>query len=136
MRLVADTSIIFSIFKSSSFTRKMLSAYKLELFAPKQLFEELKKYSETICLKSKITKEKFQENLELLKYVISQKQTEPYFEEITKKSISHKEDAVFLALAMEMKIPLWSNDAHFKEQNLVKVFTTKELYEFLKSKIG
>ncbi len=32
------------------------------------------------------------------------------------------------------KCPIWSNDPHFKEQSLVRVFTTEELVEYLKSK--
>ena len=51
------------------------------------------------------------------------------------KLISDPDDTEYLALSLSMnKCPIWSNDPHFKEQSLVKVFTTAELAGFLKSK--
>jgi len=40
-------------------------------------------------------------------------------------------DSPFLALALALDSPIWTNDAHLKQQNLVDVYTTKELLEFL-----
>jgi predicted nucleic acid-binding protein len=40
-------------------------------------------------------------------------------------------DSPFLALALALNCPLWSNDGHFKKQNLVKTYTTKKIVEFL-----
>ena len=59
MKLVVDTSIIFSLFKSNSFTNKLLKEYKIELFAPKEIIKELLKYSKLICSKAKLTEENF-----------------------------------------------------------------------------
>ncbi len=39
------------------------------------------------------------------------------FKDKTDKLISHKADASFLALALELNTPIWSNDEHFKERN-------------------
>lgn len=72
MKLVVDTSIVFSLFKSNSFTNKLLKENKIELFAPKELIEELSKYSKLICSKSRITKEKFSEH----EFEIRQKEIE------------------------------------------------------------
>ena len=51
------------------------------------------------------------------------------------KLISDPDDTEYLALSLALnKCPIWSNDPHFKEQSVVRIFTTKELVEFLKSK--
>jgi predicted nucleic acid-binding protein len=40
-------------------------------------------------------------------------------------------DSPFIALAMLLNCPIWSNDAHFKRQNVIKSYTTKELIDIL-----
>jgi predicted nucleic acid-binding protein len=42
------------------------------------------------------------------------------------------DDSLFLALAMSLNCPIWSNDEHFKRQSSVKAFTTRELISSLK----
>lgn len=42
------------------------------------------------------------------------------------------DDVPYLALALFLDIPIWSNDGDFKEQSLVKVYTTTELLQTLK----
>lgn len=131
MRLVIDTSIVFSLFKSDSFTKQLLSEYNLELFAPKELVEELLKYSSLICSKSKVSKETFLLDVKRLHELIEFKIPLQISILKAEKLISHKNDVPFLALAIELNIPIWSNDEHFREQCSVKVFTTEELKRFL-----
>ncbi len=133
MKLVVDTSVIFSLFKSNSFTNKLLKEYSIELFAPKELIEELSKYSKVICSKSGVTKEKFLKDISLLSEIIELKNSSDSFKDKADKLISHKTDVPFLALALELNIPIWSNDPHFKEQSEVPVFTTERLSKFLDS---
>lgn len=133
MKLVVDTSIVFSLFKSDSFTNRLLKENNIELFAPNELIKELSSYSEIICSKSKITKEKFLKNISLLLGIIELRNALPSFEDKADKLISHKTDVPFLSLAMELNIPIWSNDPHFKEQFLIPVFTTEELIKLLSS---
>ncbi len=40
-------------------------------------------------------------------------------------------DVPYLAIAMHLHIPLWSNDAVLKDQRAVPVYTTEELLELL-----
>lgn len=132
MKLVVDTSIVFSLFKAGSSTNKLLKEYKLELFAPKELIEELYKYSEDIASKANISNERFLQDISLLSEFIELRNASKSFEDKADKLISHKTDVPFLALALELKIPIWSNDPHFKEQSLVKVYATGELLSELK----
>ena len=133
MKLVVDTNIIFALFKSNSFTNKLLKEYNIELFAPNELIEELSKYSKLICSKSKITEKRFLEDVSLLSELIELKKPSQFFNNKANKLISHKTDVPFLALALELNIPIWSNDLHFKEQSSVKVFNTEELIKLLSS---
>ncbi len=42
-------------------------------------------------------------------------------------------DSPFLALAMKLNCPIWSNDRHMKQQREVKTYTTEEFIgEFIK----
>lgn len=131
MKLVVDTNVVFSLFKSDSFTNKLLKRYKLELFAPEKLIRELHKYSREVCLKARISEKKFLEDVFLLPEIIQFRNPLSFFEEKADKLISHKEDVSFLALALQLGIPTWSNDPHLKQQSLARVFTTQELVEKL-----
>lgn len=133
MKLIVDTSIIFSLFKSDSFTKQLMSKHNFELFAPKEIIDELSKYCDLICSKSKISKDKFLSDVKRLSDLIELKNPSHSFILKADKLISHKGDVPFLALAMEIGIPIWSNDEHFKEQCEVKAFTTEELDKFLDS---
>src|SRR4030042_1600157 len=131
MRLVVDTNVVFSLFKSDSFTNRLLRQHKLELFAPAKLIIELYKYSKEICSKAKVSEEKLLEDISLLPNIIEFKNPMPSFEDKADKLISHKDDVPFLALALELNIPIWSNDDHFKEQSEVPIFKTDKLSKFL-----
>ena len=59
------------------------------------------------------------------------------FEKFLKEAnrlVSDKGDTEYVALSLSMnKAPIWSNDPDFKQQSVVKVFTTSELVKYLKS---
>ena len=40
-------------------------------------------------------------------------------------------DIDFLALALKLNLPMWSNDLKLKQQNQVKILTTKEIIQLL-----
>ena len=43
-----------------------------------------------------------------------------------------EDDTPFLALALSIENDgIWSNDTHFEEQSLIKVYKTKELLHFI-----
>ncbi len=131
MQLIADTNVIFSLFKKDSFINKLLKEHKLKLYSPRCLIEELHKYSKDICSKSKVSKDTFLEDVSLLPKLIEFREPNPFFESKASQLISDEKDVPFLALALELNIPIWSNDKHFKEQSELPVFKTSELKRFL-----
>ena len=72
----------------------------------------------------------------LLEYIIVVDESR-YIDKIKKayeicKKFDEK-DTPFIALALKLGIPIWSNDKDLKEkQNLVSVFTTKEINNFIR----
>ncbi|MGD2092269.1 MAG: PIN domain-containing protein [Candidatus Aminicenantes bacterium] len=128
---VLDTNIIFSSLLKDSSTRKIILSDIFDLFAPEFLFTEIKKYEEIILKKSGIKKENFELLLLLLQSHIA---VIPFstFSEFLKEAEEEMEkidikDAPFIALALKLKIPVWSNDLHFKKQKKVESYTTDEI---------
>lgn len=137
MELVCDTNVVFSLFKKDSFTRQLIEKYNIKLFSPDWLIKELDKYSEEICSKSNIPLKSFKEAKESVLKVIFLKEPSKNFLSKAFTLISHESDVPFLALALELNIPIWSNDPNFQESSVInsaKVFKTSELKSYLDEK--
>ena len=135
MKLIVDTNVLFSFFKSDSATRKIISDISLKLFAPKETFTELQKYKEEICNKSKINEKQFKKTIKIISSlieIIPKSNFIKYYEE-SKDFLQDdaKDDAPFVGLALYLGVPLWSNDKALKKQGKVKVFSTYELVKIL-----
>jgi predicted nucleic acid-binding protein len=130
---VLDSNIIFSSLIKESTTRKMILSDIFNLFAPEFLFTEINKYKKEILNKSGLTEEKFEILLLLIQSHIAVIPIEKFLDfrdelEEVMKDID-KKDSLFMALALKLEIPIWSNDSHFKEQNKIESYTTAEILE-------
>ena len=136
MKFVIDTNILFSAMVKKSITRKIILSDVFELYVPEYLFEEINKHKDLILRKAKISDRDFialltlfQKHMKIVKKEFYQDKI-PIAEEVMKEiDIT---DSPFLALALALNCLIWSNDGHFKKQNLVKVYTTKEILELLR----
>lgn len=101
------------------------------LIAPEKAREELKKYSKEIIQKIKIDDKEFNNLLMELEKTIEFIEKKEYADMIenVKNTALDKEDYEFLALSYKNKCILWTNDIKLKNQQLVKVITTRELLE-------
>ena len=133
MLLVVDMNILFSFFKKYSFTRKLLINPDLELYSPKYALGELNKHLDEIKLKAKIDVGVFELYKKILSWFVEFVPVSKYkdFKEEAESISPDPEDIQYFALALELNIPILSNDSHFKEQSEVPVFTTEELSKFL-----
>ena len=133
MKIVVDTNILFSFFWKDSHTKKLLINTKSELISSEFALEEIKKYSKEIITKAKISEDSFNEELKKLKLIINFINKNEYLDFIkdAEKISPDKKDAEFLALALKMNCPLWSNDSILKNQNKVRVLSTEDLIETL-----
>jgi len=132
MKLVVDANILFAALIKEGSTAELLISDKLQLFAPKFLFEEFAKYEELILKKTHRSNEEFTQFLELLKdqiVIVPKKEIAPFIDKAEKISPDPK-DTVYLALALALKSNVWSNDKKLKEgQNKINVLSTEELIE-------
>ncbi len=133
MKLVIDTNILFSFFNENSFTKKLITNPSLNLISPEFSLTELKKYSELIIKKSKISKRTFEHSLKDLKTFTKFINNKIYFKYLkdAQRIAPDEKDKDFLALSLKENCPLWSNDKELKKQSKIKVFSTKELIELL-----
>jgi predicted nucleic acid-binding protein len=128
---VIDTNIIFSSLLKDSTARKIILSDAFNLFAPEFLFTEIKKYEKTILKKSGLRKENFDLLLLLLQShiaVIPFNEFSGYLTEAEAEMEGiDKKDAPFIALALKLDIPIWSNDLDFKKQKKIISYTTDEI---------
>ncbi|MEA3378378.1 MAG: PIN domain-containing protein [Nanoarchaeota archaeon] len=131
MKLVVDANVLFALSKPSSAANIILSRHKLKLVSPDFALLELYKYKEILVKKSgagsfgKIIKS-------LRSKVVFVDKGE--YKNLLKKADSllpDPKDAAYLALALRLFLPIWSNDLHLKQQLEVSVFTTLELIKLL-----
>ena len=128
---VIDTNIIFSALLKNSAARKIILSDTFDLFVPEFLFTEIIKYEEVILKKAGMEKENLELLLLLLQSHISVIPFKMFFDflEAAEKEMEKidMKDAPFIALALKLKIPIWSNDLHFKKQKKVVSFNTAEI---------
>ena len=128
---VIDTNIIFSALLKNSAARKIILSDTFDLFVPEFLFTEIIKYEEVILKKSGMGRENLELLLLLLQSHISVIPFKMFFDflEADEKEMEKidMKDTPFIALALKLKIPIWSNDLHFKKQRKVESLNTAEI---------
>jgi predicted nucleic acid-binding protein len=111
----------------------MLLDQDFEFFAPEYALEEVNRNMSEILKKTRMPMDKFKElrrNLGICVEFIPLKEYSEFLDKV--QNISNKEDVDFVALALKLKLPLWSNDKGMKKQSLVKIYSTSELIKKLK----
>ncbi len=108
----------------------------IEFIAPEYTFTEILKHANLIEKKAKLTSKDLQYVMDVLFSRITIYPKEEYADcYIQAKEIMKDidpDDAPFLALAMKTKVDgIWSEDKGFQQQNHIKVYTTKQLLEFI-----
>jgi len=129
MKLIVDTNILFSYFWKYSITRRVLMSQDMQLFAPEFALEEINKYKKDIMNKNNLNDEEFEHIMFNLAIAIQFIPIDEYTKTLkTALKISpDKNDIDFFALAIKLKLPIWSNDAKLKKQNKIGIIPTAEL---------
>ena len=134
MRLVIDANILFSALIKDSFTVGIIVRDDIELFAPEFLFDEFLQHKEEILRKSRKTTEELHRLLSNVKDLIktmSEGDVNDVMGEAERISPDPK-DIPYIALALKLKTPIWTNDKKLKQQDKVKIFSTEDLLKELK----
>jgi predicted nucleic acid-binding protein len=132
MILVIDTNILISALIRDSTTRKIIVKSEWEFYYPEKSFHEVRKYKNLVLEKSGMNEEEY---TGILNHLLKHVTLVP--EELIEKKLSEAneilgkvdpDDVIFLATALSLdNSKIWSDDAHFEEQDKVRVFKTKEI---------
>ena len=134
MNLVVDANILFASLIKKDMTSDILFDNNINLYAPEFIFSEFEKYKDYIKNKTERTDEEFNELMDLFERKVSLvplEEIKPYLEEAEKLSLDPK-DISYIALALKLNIPIWSNDKGLKKQNKIKIYSTTDLIHFFK----
>jgi len=139
IRVVVDTNVLMSaLLKNNSFTAKLLRSEFFDIYYPEDGLREIEYYKKYIISKREraLQKQSFEYVLKFILEPIHIIPSELYSQKIKDayeemKGIDEK-DTPFLALALQLNCSIWSDDRHFKQQSIAKVYTTKEILDLSK----
>jgi predicted nucleic acid-binding protein len=135
MEIVLDTNILTSSLLKNGLTRDLISLTPLKMHTVSYAKFEIEKHKDELLARSKLDEKSFDYLTEFLFGKINFIPLEdlaPFKDKAIE--VMHEidiDDAPFIALAMSLNCPIWSNDVHFKKQNAVKAYTTRELLKLL-----
>jgi predicted nucleic acid-binding protein len=131
MRLVVDANRIFAALLRDSTTRKILVERELNFYTPQFAIEEIFEHIDELQAKTGLSKAVITQKLEELItlseiHIISPVETKPFLKE-AKEISPDPDDEEYVALALKMNCPIWSEDKELKAIKKVEVINTKEL---------
>jgi len=135
MKLVVDANIAISaIISPAGKTRELLFMERLKLHAPPFLVEEMESHGPEIIEKSNLRELDYSIAIAQLFSCISFIPPSVYISSVaTATSISPDTDDIdYLALALHLQCPLWSNDKRLGKQARIQIIATHELERLLK----
>lgn len=133
MEAVVDTNELISALIKPARSRELLCSSELMLYAPERIISESIAHKDEIISKAGITEHEFSMLMRFLLsrvIIVPNDEIKPFVKDAL-KLVTHEEDALFVALALSKKIPLWSEDKALKRQSSVKVLSTTELLKEL-----
>ena len=135
MLLVVDANVAISMLISKGLKHKLFFSERIEANSPDRILFEIGKHWVELSDKSGIS----EKDLELALSAIRLQLTTFSLNNLSNwlkegADISpDPDDSEYFALALKLNCPIWSEEKLLKEQDKVKVFNTKELWELLKS---
>jgi len=136
MNLVIDANIIFAALIKESKTTEIILDISITLYAPEYVLLEIEQHTKEILEKTSRKKEELEQIIHLLKKIITiipKNEIQQYIPE-AKKITSDQDDIMYIALALKLHCPLWSNDKALKKQEKITVYNTTELIKILYKK--
>lgn len=133
MKIVADTNRLIAVLIKDGGSREILRNSTYEFLTPAFAFEEIWKHRKEIAEKAGLTDDELLVFIFLLFYRVRLLPLSVYNSNM-KEAIyligeNNKKDATFIAVALALKIPLWTHDKELKNQKRVKIITNHDLLE-------
>ena len=136
MKIVLDTNVLIAGLLKDSIIRNILSSENIQFLIPEHALSEIKKHKIGLISKSGMAMEEIDEVVDLLLEnieIIPELRIKNKLKEAENimKSIDIK-DSTFIATALAIDSDgIWSFDEHFKKQNVVRIYSTKELAKYI-----
>ena len=139
MELVVDTNVLIAGFLRSALTRELLLDERLALWAPEYLLTEAERVLLSPRLRRRLGPLSPQDIRALLMQLTARIRILPASTFHLKRPeakalVADQEDAPFVALALHLRLPLWSNDAPLRAQRVVHVYTTDDVLSLLQGR--
>ncbi len=136
MKLVVDTNRIIAALIKNGISRRIIFEDSLKFITPDHSLAEIAKYKDEILAKAYISDAELEVLLFLIFEqieIIPKEEYENFLEE-AKQLIKDIGDVPFIALCLASKADgIWTDDAHFLDQNKTKIFRTIHMLEFMKN---
>ncbi len=131
--LVIDANILFSALIKNSQTANLVFNQNLKLYTSEFIVDEFLKYQQFIQEKMSRSENDYIQIMHLLKDIITVIPQEEYnrFMKGAKDISPDENDIAYIALALELKCGIWSNDKKLKKQVKVKVYSTDEVMKLV-----
>ena len=130
---MVDANILFSALIGGTMTSLLFNARGLRFCAPAHLFEEFAVYKEELLRKTHRSPPDFFALFHELRArieIVPPERTAPLLPVATALS-SDPKDVPYLAAALLLRAPIWSNDKRLKAQKAVPVLSTQDLLALL-----
>jgi len=136
MKIVINSNILISALIRDATTRRLIFTPKFKFYLPEFSIIELREHLPEIAQKAEISEQEVKQLIDKFLEHISLVPLTDYHQYIQRATeiigSIDEDDIPFIALALSMKNDgIWSNDLHFKKQNIIKIFNTRELMELL-----
>lgn len=140
MQLILDSNIFIAALLKNSTTRGIITNFQGELIIPEIVFEEIENHKPFLIKRSSLSEEEFKQTIEKLSdylTIVKTREILPYREK-AKEIVENidSDDVPFIAAFLAFnKCPIWSDDSDFQKQKTIKIYTTKELVDFLSNSL-
>jgi predicted nucleic acid-binding protein len=133
LNIVIDSNVLFSALIKNSLTRKMILLYTGKFLFPSFIFDELEKHKGELVEKSGMGAKQFEMLLTILLQRVQIVPTDILLSYEKKAYDTVKDidpdDILFIACALAHPDSiLWSDDKKLKQQTVVPIINTKEMY--------
>jgi len=137
MRLVVDTNRIVAALVKDSSSRKILLSDKFDFLTIEITRQEIDEHRQELLDKTRLTNEQLTLTLSFLFsriFVVSDLVVESKMDEAKKiMDALDPDDTPFIALALAVENDgIWSDDRHFKQQNTIRIWETKDLLTLIR----
>ena len=134
---MVDANVIVAAFLRDSTVRRIVTLSLIDLLAPALLHEEVMRHFPDLRRRTGFSESAATELLSLLEGYLTPIPAEALLVTWDRASEAmapiDPNDVAYLAAALAVDAPLWSDDPHLKEQALVPCWTTRELVAELKA---